>query len=129
MARILVADDARVVRMLIRTWLERMGHVVIEANDGAAVLSRLRDAVQAGTPFDVAFCDVNMPLLSGLQVLDAARDDPVLGTTPIVLVTTLGAEADVSRGHSRGAAAYLTKPVSYGAVVGALTALGVPVHA
>jgi len=124
-ARILVADDARVVRMLLRTWLERLGHDVAEAHDGAAALGALRDAAAAGRAFDVAFCDVNMPMLSGLQVLDAARDDAVLGATPIVLVTTLGADADKVRGHARGAAAYLTKPVSFMAMRDTLVSLGI----
>ena len=124
MARVLVADDARVVRMLLRTWLERMGHDVREAQDGSAALAALRDAAATATPFDVAFCDVNMPVLGGLQVLDAVRDDALLGRTPIILVTTLGAEADVDRGLARGAAAYLTKPVGFSAVAGALAQLG-----
>lgn len=123
MARVLVADDARVVRMLLRTWLERLGHEVREAQDGSAALAALRDAA-AATPFDVAFCDVNMPVLGGLQVLDAVRDDALLGRTPIILVTTLGADADVDRGLARGAAAYLTKPVGFSAVAGALAQLG-----
>lgn len=124
MARVLVADDARVVRMLLRTWLERLGHEVSEAADGSAALAALRDASAADRPFDVAFCDVHMPMLSGLQVLDAVRDDAVLGRTPVVLVTTLGGEADIDRGLGRGAAAYLTKPVGFGALVGALAQLG-----
>jgi CheY-like chemotaxis protein len=129
MSRILVADDARVVRMLMRTWLERLGHDVVEAVDGAAALSAIRDAVAAGKPFRVGFCDVNMPTLSGLQVLDAVRDDERLGRTPIVLVTTLGAEADIRRGQARGAAAYLTKPVTFSAVLAALAAVAEPVAA
>jgi CheY-like chemotaxis protein len=124
MARVLVADDARVVRMLLRTWLERLGHQVVEAGDGSAALAALRDAVSSATPFDVAFCDVNMPVLGGLQVLDAVRDDAQLGRTPIVLVTTLGSGGDIERGLARGAAAYLTKPVGFSAVTGALAKLG-----
>lgn len=120
MSRILVADDARVVRMLMRTWLERLGHEVVEAADGPAALSAIRDAVTAGKPFRLAFCDVNMPTLSGLQVLDAVKDDERLGKTPIVLCTTLGTSDDVRRGQARGAAAYLTKPVTFSAVLGAL---------
>ena len=123
MSRILVADDARVVRMLMRTWLERLGHEVVEAADGAAALSAIRDAVASSQPFRLAFCDVNMPMLSGLQVLDAVKDDERLGKTPIVLVTTLGTSEDVRRGQSRGAAAYLTKPVTFSAVLGALAAV------
>jgi CheY-like chemotaxis protein len=124
MAKILVADDARVVRMLLRTWLERMGHVVVEVGDGASVIAALRDASVAGAAFDLALCDINMPTLSGLQVLDAARGDAVV-KTPIVLVTTLGSPSDKDRGHARGAAAYLTKPVTFQALSEALVRLGI----
>ncbi len=120
MARILVADDARVMRMLLRTWLERLEHEVVEAKDGTEVLALLRDASAAGTPFRLAFCDIHMPGFTGLQVLDALRGDGAVSKTPIVLVTTLGHETDIERGLARGAAAYLTKPVDYGSVVGVL---------
>jgi len=117
MARSLVADDARVMRMLLRTWLERLDHDVVEAKDGTEVLSLLRDAGTSAPPIDLAFCDVHMPGFTGLQVLDALRGANSLGKTPVVLVTTLGHEADIERGMTRGAAAYLTKPVDYNAVV------------
>ncbi len=117
MARILVADDARVMRMLLRTWLERLNHVVVEAKNGTEVLGLLRDAATTAPPFELAFCDVHMPGLTGLQVLDALRGDQRLGQTPIVLVTTLGHEVDIERGMQRGAAAYLTKPVDFNALV------------
>jgi CheY-like chemotaxis protein len=113
MARVLVADDARVMRMLLRTWLERLEHEVVEAKDGTEVLTLLRDAAASGVPFDIAFCDVHMPGFTGLQILDALRGDGGLAKTPIVLVTTLGHQQDIERGLARGAAAYLTKPVDY----------------
>lgn len=103
--------------MLLRTWLERLNHEVIEAKDGTEVLALLRDATTTSAPIDLAFCDVHMPGFTGLQVLDALRGDSGLGKTPIVLVTTLGHHTDIERGMVRGAAAYLTKPVDYNSVV------------
>ena len=120
MARVLVADDARVMRMLLRTWLARLDHDVVEAKDGTEVLALLRDAAAAGAPFDIAFCDIHMPGFTGLQVLDALRGDGALASTPICLVTTLGHESDIERGLARGAAAYLTKPVDFTAVLAVL---------
>lgn len=122
MARILLVDDARVVRMLLRTWLERLGHRVVEAADGALAISAMRDAVDGGAPFDLVFCDVNMPTLSGLQVLDAVADEERLGRPPVVLLTTLGSEEDINRGRARGAVAYLTKPVTYANIFDTLQA-------
>ncbi len=107
--RVLVADDARVMRMLLRTWLERLGCEVIEASSGTEALRTL----QAST-VDVALLDIHMPGITGLQVLDQVRNDPRMKDLPVVIITTLGHASDVERGLRIGATAYLTKPLSYG---------------
>jgi CheY-like chemotaxis protein len=114
-ARILVADDARVMRMLLRTWLERLGFVVIEAASGTEAVALLQT-----TPVDAALLDIHMPGVTGLQVLDQARNDPKLKQLPVVIITTLGHAADVERGLRIGATAYLTKPLGYGDLLRAL---------
>ena len=114
--RILVADDARTMRMLLRTWLERLDCAVVEAKNGTEALAIL----QGESAVDLAFCDVHMPGLSGLQVLDAIRGDARLQHLPLVLVTTLGNDGDVERGLKRGATAYLKKPVSWGELAAVL---------
>jgi len=116
-ARVLVADDARVMRMLLRTWLERLGFAVIEAASGTEAIATLQT-----TPVDAALLDIHMPGVTGLQVLDQARNshDPRLKTLPIVIITTLGHAADVERGLRIGATAYLTKPLGYGDLLRAL---------
>jgi CheY-like chemotaxis protein len=96
----------------------------LTANTGAAAvdagLTTLSFTPATGAPFDIAFCDIHMPGFTGLQVLDALRGDGALASTPICLVTTLGHESDIERGLARGAAAYLTKPVDFGAVLAVL---------
>ncbi|HEY4221788.1 MAG TPA: response regulator [Myxococcota bacterium] len=116
-ARILVADDARVMRMLLRTWLERLGFGVIEASSGTEAIAVLQQ-----TPVDAALLDIHMPGVTGLQVLDQARNDPKLKHLPAIIITTLGHAADVERGLRIGATAYLTKPLGYGDLVRALDA-------
>lgn len=107
--RVLVADDARVMRMLLRTWLERLGCSVIEASSGTEALRTLQES-----PVDVALLDIHMPGITGLQVLDQVRNDPRMKDLPVVIITTLGHASDVERGLRIGATAYLTKPLGYG---------------
>jgi two-component system, cell cycle response regulator DivK len=118
-ARILIADDARVMRMLLRTWLERDSHTVLEAKTGVEALRLVHEGL-ATKPVDLVFCDIQMPELSGLQVVDAVRADPRLELLPVILVTTLGHEHDVERGLQRGASDYLPKPITYEALHRAL---------
>ncbi|MBI1947717.1 MAG: response regulator [Deltaproteobacteria bacterium] len=113
--RVLVADDARVMRMLLRTWLERLGCVVIEAASGTEAL-----AVVAREPLDAALLDIHMPGLTGLQVLESVRGDQRSRGLPIVIITTLGHASDVERGLKLGATAYLTKPLGYSELYRAL---------
>lgn len=113
---ILVADDSRVMRHLVRSWLEKLGASVVERDNGAAALLTAQDP-----KVDAAFCDVNMPHLSGLAVLE--RVLTMRPDFPLVLLTTLGAEEDLQRGERLGAAAYLTKPLGYGALHSVIRAL------
>lgn len=109
--RALVADDARVMRMLVRHWLERLGLVVDEAEDGFEALKRARTR-----GYSVVVLDINMPGITGLGVLEGIRSDPGTRALPVILLTTLGHEADMQRGARLGASAYLTKPLSFGAL-------------
>ena len=113
--RVLVADDARVMRMLVRHWLERLGFEVDEAKDGYQALS-----LASSGRFGLVFLDINMPGMTGLGVLGRLRRLPDLAGLPVVLVTTLGHAEDVARGKELGASAYLTKPLSYSALTATL---------
>ena len=64
-ARVLVADDEPSIRFVLRETLESAGHGVTDVDDGDAALEAL-----AGDAFDIAFFDIRMPGLSGLELLD-----------------------------------------------------------
>ena len=108
--------------MLLRTWLERLGCEVVEAASGTEAFGALRTS-----PFDAALLDIHMPGITGLQVLDQLRADPITARIPVVIITTLGHKSDVERGMKLGADAYLTKPVSYGELLRALERV-LPTH-
>ena len=70
MACILVVDDDNAVRLLLRSMLERRGHSVVEAENGAEGLQYYRAA-----PADLVITDIQMPVMDGLQMIKALRDD------------------------------------------------------
>jgi CheY-like chemotaxis protein len=116
--RILVIEDSRVVRNLLRHWLGRLGYTIVEAQNGPQGLA----AIEAGD-VDLVICDINMPGLTGLTILDRVRKDPALNQLPFVLLTTMGREEDVRRGEDLGCSAYLTKPLLHGRLVATLRGL------
>ena len=104
MATVLIIDDEAGVRRLLRLALEREGHAVLEAADG----SRGVECVAADRP-DVVLCDLVMPGLGGLEVLDALR--AAGSAVPVVVVTGGGSTEQAIRAMARGACDYLLKPL------------------
>lgn len=104
---VVVADDAEDVLTLVKATLTRAGYEVVTAGDGEAAL----EAVKAHGPA-LAVLDVSMPKLDGLDVLGRLRDDPELADIPVVLLSALAQESDVSRGYQAGASRYVRKPFS-----------------
>jgi two-component system chemotaxis response regulator CheY len=103
----LVVEDSPTMRQLIAFALKRIqGSKVIEATDGVDALKKL-----SGQKFDMLLVDINMPIMDGLKLVSLVRADPVNRDTPIIMITTEGAEEDRKRALSLGASAYLTKPI------------------
>lgn len=69
-ARILVVDDDKAIRLLLRAVLERRGHSVVEAENGDEGLRYYRAA-----PADLVIADIQMPVMDGLQMIKELRDD------------------------------------------------------
>lgn len=108
---ILLAEDDPDLRRLIAARLRAFGHKVVEASDGADVIDRLEHTIwgeRAGL-FDVIVSDVDMPCLSGLDVLAALRC--ARWPTPVILVTGFDDEGIVADARELGAAAVLHKPL------------------
>ncbi len=62
---------------------------------------------------DVIILDIMMPEISGIEVLHQLRSDPVMASTPVVVVSAKATPADIRAGMAAGASVYLTKPVAY----------------
>lgn len=102
---VLVAEDNVDIRALIRVVLERAGLDVLEAADGLEALAALETSIP-----DVALLDVDMPGVSGYQVLEAMRASVTHVETPVLFVTARGTPGDVIEGLELGASDYLAKP-------------------
>ena len=106
-ATILVVDDEREIRELLRYNLEREGYRVLTAPDGDQGLARVFSAHP-----DLVLLDLLLPGLNGLEVLREVRNEPSTRHTPVLLLTARGAEMDKLLGFERGADDYITKPFS-----------------
>jgi len=104
---VLVADDDRDIRDLIRFKLEQAGFRPRVFDDGPSALA----AIEADPP-DLAVLDVMMPGLSGIDVLRKVRGDDRLGKVRVILLTARSRDADVDAGFATGADDYIIKPFS-----------------
>jgi CheY-like chemotaxis protein len=103
---VLVADDEPGVRGLLRRVLMRdFDAEVIEAADGVAALGCLL----AG-PVDLLVLDLTMPVMGGLETLQAIRESPEHGALPVVMMTGRAAEPDFQRARDLGISGFIVKP-------------------
>ena len=106
MEKVLVVDDNRASRELIRAILKRVHCNIIEATHGQEAL----DLVEQEQP-DLVLLDIDMPGLDGLAVVKRIRQNPSLADLPVVAVTAFAMEGDREKGMTAGFTAYLTKPI------------------
>ena len=102
--RILVVDDSITVREVERQLLLHKGYEVEVAVDGVDGWNKVR-----GSRFDLLVSDVDMPRMTGLQLVSAVRGDEKLRALPVVIVSYKEREEDRLKGLDAGANAYLTK--------------------
>jgi two-component system nitrogen regulation response regulator GlnG len=100
-----VADDEESIRFVLRESLEAAGHQVHEVTDGDTALQAL-----GGGRYDLAFLDIRMPGLSGLELLEQLRT--VGSTTAVVIITAQNTFENAVEAMKRGALDYLVKPFS-----------------
>jgi len=105
--RILIADDKASSRELVRTILENLGYEVEEAGDGIRAL----DAVRQSPP-DLVLLDLQMPGLTGHEVLARLRADERFANLPIVVLTASAMAGDRDKALAAGFTNYLAKPVT-----------------
>jgi CheY-like chemotaxis protein len=105
--KILLVDDNRDDRKLLRYMVEKNGHVAIEAGDGSDGLEKAKS-----TAPDLIISDALMPVMDGFQFLREVKQDPDLRSIPFIFYSSSYKEyQDVRLAMSLGADAYVFKPV------------------
>ena len=106
-ARVLIVDDAGLVRAYYRDILERGGYQVSEALNGVEALEKLLQQ-----DVDLIIVDVNMPQMDGISFLKALRRQVLpLAATPAIVVSTESETHDMTAARAAGANHYLVKPL------------------
>jgi len=106
--KILVVDDSPTIRIALRSLLERMGHTVVEANDGEKALQMYREDRPG-----LVLIDVVMPVMDGYESARHMRETSADEWVPIIFLSSKEADQDLNRAIEAGGDDYLVKPVSF----------------
>jgi two-component system chemotaxis response regulator CheY len=105
---ILIVDDSAMMRKIVLRALTLAGlqfQTVLEAGDGHEALDLLRE-----NTVELIMCDINMPVMNGLELLKAMREQNLAAGVPVVMVTTESSAEHVRAAVAVGASGYIRKP-------------------
>jgi two-component system chemotaxis response regulator CheY len=118
MKKVLVVDDSPSVRQQVGMALTQAGYGIVEGVDGQDGLSK------AGTPgIALVICDVNMPRMNGLEMIEKLKADPKYAAIPVVMLTSEGQPALIDRAKKAGAKGWIIKPFKADLLVAAVKKL------
>ncbi len=109
MSKILVAEDERGTRLIVKQLLEKQGHEVVEASNGTTAY----ELAMSEAP-DIGVLDVRMPGMDGFEVLRRLKQHPDTEHMPIIMLTSVPIEKGEATAASFGASHYLPKPLDPG---------------
>ena len=106
--RALIVDDSSVMRKIVERSLAQSGiemSQVFQAGNGVEALAVLKE-----NRVDLILCDINMPVMDGLEFIKQLPGVPNAKDVPVVMITTEGSESHVVQALSSGARGYIRKP-------------------
>jgi two-component system, chemotaxis family, chemotaxis protein CheY len=106
MKKILVVDDSETLRTQLRRILTTGGYEVVEGENGVHGLAQF----EANQDVSLILCDVNMPEMDGLTMLEKISTNPAYPKVPIFMLTTESSADMKTRGKAAGVMAWVTKP-------------------
>jgi len=116
---ILVVDDSATVRQQVGLAVKQAGFEVVEAGDGLEGLDRLKNVAAIA----LVVCDINMPNMNGLEMLEQVQKEGKYASIPIIVLTTEGRPDQVARAKKAGARAWIVKPFKAELLVAAVNKL------
>ena len=108
MSKILIVDDSETLRLELKTFLESLGHSVVEAESGPDGLEKIGQ----NTDVNLLISDFNMPGMDGISMCKKIKDDPQFAKLPIFMLTTESTPELKSVGKEAGVMAWIVKPFS-----------------
>ena len=105
---ILIVDDSAIVRAVVRKTLGLTGVAIgeiQEAGNGQEALEKLENSW-----VDIVFADINMPVMTGIELVDRMVERNILKTSPVVIISTERSETRMAELRAKGVSAYLNKP-------------------
>ncbi|MEI6126470.1 MAG: response regulator [Pseudomonadota bacterium] len=107
---ILIVDDSKTIRSVIKKTLQIAGVPIgelYEAANGKEGLSFMKD-----NWIDLVFTDINMPVMTGIQMVETMAQDKMLEKTPVILISTEGSKTRIDELFKLGVKAYIRKPIT-----------------
>lgn len=109
--KILIVDDSKTNRTVLRNILEPKGITVEEAFNAPTALKALRSKISESSHYDIAIIDAKMPGINGEELAKAIKSDDRLSTLKLIMMTSNAFKGDASKFKKLGFGAYFTKPV------------------
>jgi len=113
------SDAAMTIEAMHEGRIVNQVHVATDGEMAMAFLRRQGPFADAPRP-DLILLDLNLPRMDGREVLREVKDDPILKTIPVIVLTTSAAEEDILKSYELHANAYVTKPVAFEAFFSAV---------
>lgn len=107
-ARILVADDGRVMRTIISAKLSERGYAVTAVANGREALESIEK-----NPVDLLILDIHMPEMDGLETLEHLRQSHSAIQLPVIMATANDQDEDIIRSFEVGASDFVSKPINF----------------
>ena len=120
--RVLIVDDNRTNRRILREILKRSNLRTTEVESGEEALAELLSGQQAGDPYRLVLTDMNMPNMNGFMLVERIRQKQELSPAAIIVLTSSGQRGDVEQCRQLGITSYLFKPVRRAELLSAVSA-------
>ena len=107
---VLVIDDSSTIQASVKYVLDNNGYTYLMAEDGQKALEQVKSTFDKGEHLSLIICDINMPVMDGLEFLKTLKADDKYKMIPVLMLTT---ETQINRMHEAkklGATGYIIKP-------------------